>query len=233
MKGVFNILAYICVLVGLVIATMGLGLIVALPLMLLTFAGSAGRAAKAEQIVATTLMPGEAQIAVGIQLRAFALFRRRAVAAITNSRVIIVRRGLLGGFKMGDIQWKDLKDVTIEENVLASLCGSNLNFAHLTYTNQLMAVDGLPSDIAAKMYSHAQSEEQQWEEKRRVRAMEEHRAAAGGVVVHTQPQQAERPAPAARSRLLSEIQEAKKLLDDGVISDAEFQEMKSKILAAG
>jgi hypothetical protein len=31
--------------------------------------------------------------------------------------------------------------------------------------------------------------------------------------------------------MIAEIQQAKAMLDDGTISDAEFQEMKSKILA--
>uniref|UniRef100_UPI0028AB2BBC SHOCT domain-containing protein n=1 Tax=Brevundimonas sp. TaxID=1871086 RepID=UPI0028AB2BBC len=94
-------------------------------------------------------------------------------------------------------------------------------------------VNGIRSDVASEIYSRSQSEEQAWEEKRRVRAMEEVRAAAGGVVVHTgAPAATAAPAPTVKNDMMDQIQKAKKLLDDGVISDAEFQEMKSKILAA-
>ena len=132
---------------------------------------------------------------------------------------------------MADIQWKDLKDAKLEQNVLESICGSNLQFQHSSGGVGWMGVDGVRSDVAAEIYSRAQSEEQAWEEKRRIRAMEEVRAAAGGVVVHTGTPQAAVAAPAG-NRMMDEIQRAKKLLDDGIISDAEFQEMKSKILAA-
>jgi hypothetical protein len=55
--------------------------------------------------------------------------------------------------------------------------------------------------------------------------MEEVRAAAGGVTVHAQPQ------AQTSNRMMDDIQQAKALFDTGAISDTEFQEMKSKILA--
>ena len=74
-----------------------------------------------------------------------------------------------------------------------------------------------------------QFEEQAWEEKRRIRTIEEVRAAAGGVVVNNAPAPSENKS--GGNRMLEEIQKAKELLDSGAVSDAEFQEMKSKILA--
>jgi hypothetical protein len=242
MKGVFNVVGYAafcaCAVIA-VLATLlfgGIGAIpLAIPLAILlffTFAGAQARALKAEKIVQTTLMKGEQLVAQTLQHRAYALWKRRDVLAITNSRILIIQRGLLGGFKMMDIQWKDLQDATIEQNVLDSICGSNLQFAHLNEGVPPMSVEGVKSDAASLIYAHAQAEEQAWEEKRRVRAMEEVRAAAGGVVVHTPQPQAAAPQATAGGRMLTEIQEAKRLLDAGVISDAEFQEMKSKILAS-
>jgi hypothetical protein len=229
MKAVSTVVAFLLVAGVLVFSVFGIPVVVIWVALIVV--GAETRAAKAEKIVSTTLMDGENVVAKTIQKRVFALFNRRAVVAITNSRILIIRRGLLGGFKMSDIQWKDLKDVQIEQNILEDFCGSNLAFRHLNGGVAPMIVNGLGSDVASAMYTRAQSEEQQWEEKRRVRAMEEVRAAAGGVVVHNAPA-ASQAAPAG-NRLLSEIQEAKKLLDGGVISDAEFQEMKSKILASG
>lgn len=232
MKGIFNIIAFVVFWLLAALLTMGLALIPLGVLLLLTFMGAEDRKKKAERIVHTTLMAGEELVAGAIQHRAFALWSRRLAIAITNSRIIIIRRGIFGGFKMSDIQWKDLADARMEQNVLESVCGSNLHFRHLNANAAWMAVEGIQSDVASTIYSRAQSEEQAWEEKRRIRAMEEVRAAAGGVVVHTGQPQQHAPQPAGGNRMLSEITEAKKLLDSGVISDAEFQEMKSKILAA-
>ena len=76
------------------------------------------------------------------------------------------------------------------------------------------------------MYAKAQFEEQAWEEKRRVRGLEETRAASGGVTVGM----GAGAGGAAPDRMVEEISKAKALLDAGAISDTEFQEMKAKIL---
>lgn len=194
------------------------------------YIGGDSRAAQLDKKISSTLMSGETVVAQAVQYRVFALFNRRAFVAITNSRIIKISRGLLGGFKMQDIQWKDLRDVQIEENVLSDLCGSNLTFKNPNIP--LLEVNGIKGDIASAMYSKAQFEEQAWEEKRRVRAMEEQRARAGGVIVNTgQGNEAAAAAPVSDSnRIFGEIEKAKQLLDMGAISDSEFQEMKAKIL---
>jgi hypothetical protein len=230
LKGIINALAFAIIAIASLFFFVGWVLVPVWAFVILV--GAESRAEKAASIVKTTLMQGEELIAQAIQHRIFGLFHRREVVAITSSRIMIVRRGLIGGFKMKDIQWKDLKDVTIEQNVLESICGSNLNFRHLNVGVAAMSVNGIPHSAASLIYSRAQSEEQAWEEKRRVRAMEEVRAAAGGVVVHTNQPQISAPQTSGGSRMLAEIQDAKKLLDNGTISDAEFQEMKSKILAS-
>ncbi|CAL1690934.1 hypothetical protein MMB232_01068 [Brevundimonas subvibrioides] len=232
MKGIVNVAFFAIFWLMAVVWTLGVGLIPLGVLLFFTYAGAVVRANKAEKIVQTTLMKDERLLAQATQHRVFALWSRRKSIAITTSRIIIITRGLVGGFKMADTQWKDLKDAKLEQNVLDSICGSNLLFHHYNSGVDGMGVDGVRSDVAAEIYSRAQSEEQAWEEKRRIRAMEEVRAAAGGVTVHTGSSQTPLAATQAGNRMMDEIQRAKKLLDDGVISDAEFQEMKSKILAA-
>ena len=69
--------------------------------------------------------------------------------------------------------------------------------------------------------------------------MEEKRAAAGGIMIgqNTSPsvstgmgsQENQNTTP--KIDLADELLKLKKLLDEGIISDAEFQEMKSKLLA--
>src|SRR5689334_3529404 len=122
MKGVVSLLKGVGILILVSIVTLGVGLIVWL---LAVVVGAEARAARAQDTLNRTLMSGETVIARAIQHRVFALFRRRAVIAITSSRILMVQRGLLGGFKMADMQWKDLKDVRLEENILPGICGAN------------------------------------------------------------------------------------------------------------
>lgn len=222
MKGVFSILAFLLVAAGMAFSLFGIPLLVLWVACI--FIGAAGRAAKVEAKLNSVLMADEQVTVSALQKRILAIFNRRVLIAITNSRVITIRRGLLGGFKMSDIQWKDLLDATISENVLTSLCGSNLKFRLADNPLLAIPVNGVPQDEAARIYSAAQHHEQSWEEKRRVRAMEELRAAAGGVTVNTQSQD-------GGDGFVEKIQQAKALFDTGAISDAEFQEMKAKILA--
>jgi len=222
MKGLISLLKAIGIMLVVGIVTLGVGPVV---WALLVFLGAEARAAKALAILERTVMAGETVVASAVEHRVFALFRRRAVIAITSSRILTIQRGLLGGFTMADMQWKDLRDARLEENILPGLCGANLAFDSLGPAPGVY-VDGVPSDAAAKMYAKAQYEEQAWEEKRRVRSLEETRAASGGVTLGAGGTGAgETP-----DRMVEEIRKAKDLLDSGAVSDAEFQEMKAKIL---
>jgi len=246
MKGVVELLKAIGIWLLILAPTVGVGLIarnvwpslVALPIAgvglialavwaALVFLGAEERARKAEATLDSTLMSGEQVVARAVQHRVFALFRRRMVIAITGSRILTVQRGLLGGFKMADMQWKDLKDVRLEQNILEGLCGSNLAFDSLLLGHPGIAVDGVPHQTAASMYAKAQYEEQAWEEKRRVRSLEETRAASGGVTIGAMDGAG---GGASSDRMVEEIRKAKELLDSGAVSDTEFQEMKAKIL---
>lgn len=183
MKGVISLLQAIGIWLLVVVLSLGIGTIPLAVWAALVFLGADERADKANATLDKTLMTGETVIARAIQHRVFALFSRRTAIAITSSRILVVQRGLLGGFKMADMQWKDLKDVRLEQNILDTLCGSNLAFASLDPAHPGIVVDGVPSDAASGMYAKAQYEEQAWEEKRRVRGLEETRAASGGVMI--------------------------------------------------
>jgi preprotein translocase subunit YajC len=195
---------------------------------LLVIRGTPERAEKARQKLQATLMKEEKVIAYGIQNRIASLFKRRELVAITNSRFISINRPLFGGFTMRDYQWKDLHDVKLSENILPGIFGSSLRFVTSTDATGLH-INGIPSEVAFAIYTHAQSEGQAWEEKLRVRQLEEKRAASGGVHVHSGAPGAPGSPPAGS--ILEEIARAKALLDSGAISDAEFQEIKAKVLS--
>lgn len=222
----------------------------------LIFIGAKSRVAKAEKKMQTTLMAHEQIAETAIQKRLFSLFKRRDLLGITNSRIIIIKRGLLGGFTMQDIQYKNLEDARLIENTFPAISGSNLSFSYklddrdkrkvkrkkdedpASDVFKEFAIRGVPSEAASRIYTKAQAAEQEWEEKRRIRGMEEKRAASGGFYMAT-------PTPSKNASTgseigqnnntsgsyLEEIEKAKALHDSGVISDVEFQELKSKILS--
>jgi hypothetical protein len=211
-------------IIGLVVftfCTWGLGLI---PYWALVIKGSQARAAAASAKLNSTLMKQETIVVSALQQRLAALITRRQLIALTNSRIILIDRSVLGGFSMRDYQWKDLRDAQLSENIMPQWFGSKLSFLA---GNASVVIDGLQSDVAAKAYAHAQEQEQAWEEKHRVRGLEEKRAAAGGVVVHG----AGGAAPANSNNVLEELEKAKRLFDAGAVSDAEYQEIKAKILS--
>jgi Short C-terminal domain/Bacterial PH domain len=241
MRGILNLIVIFGILIFLTIQLWPIPLVILY--LILVFIGSKGRKERASSKLASTLMPNEQIIASEIQHRVFGLFHRRVLIAITNSRIITISRNLLGGFDMKDIQWKDLDDAQISENVLSSFCGSNLSFkyamsnAKAPTTNGEIKVEGVAVKVATQIYSQAQQEEQAWEEKRRVRDLEEKRAIAGGITLNAgnpyQSSAAASPAPVqqAMSTIYAEIEKVKNLLDMGAINDSEFQEMKAKILS--
>lgn len=229
MKGIFSALLW--AIVWLAICFTGFGVLLFAVYAYFAFVGADKRHTQALEKLNTTLMNGETVVTQAVQHRIFALWHRRVSLAITNSRIVIVERGILGGFKMKDIQWKDLHDAKLDQNVLSQYCGSNLVFGHFNGSVGALEINGIPDQEAAEIYSRSQAEEQAWEEKRRVRAIEEVRAASGGVTIHSGGQQNAPSAPAGNG-MLEQIENAKRLLDSGAISDAEFQEMKSKIISS-
>ena len=252
MKALTNILWWICSWVSIFIFLFLLGsfldntyfgiflfIILAGSYYYLVFRNQNARVKKANTKLLDYLIEGESIIVKGLDTRPFALFKRRQIFAVTNSRVIRLKRGLLGGFDMLDYQWKDLKDAQISENVFPSVTGSRLSFTF--QGNSEEPIEVYPEiEIASKAYRHSQQEEQAWEEKRRIRDMEEKRAESGGVFIGqgSNPVQQNNSAISDQNKqqqrkvdIADELFKLKKLLDEGILSDVEFQEMKSKILS--
>src|SRR5688572_7849459 len=176
--------------------------------------GLEARRAKAVEKLTSTLMTNEQKLGDAIQMRICALSSRRLLVAATSSRVILIKRPLLGGFTMEDYQWKDLHDATLSENVLPNLFGSRLSFVIRRDGQEqiegTVVADGLDARVASRLYTAAQDQEQAWEEKRRVRTMEEARASSGGITVGGYPATA--GGGGASGSALDELERAKKLL---------------------
>jgi len=227
--GIFNIFIVALSWLIIVSATMGFGLIPLAAWGYLVFSGSEARASKAEVYLRDSLMNGENLVASGVEKRPAALMSRRKVIGITDSRIILIKRGLFGGFTMLDQQWKDLRDIKLSELVLGDICGSKVE-CHFLKDEGFSAC--IENSAARTIYKEGQNQEQAWEEKRRVRDMEENRAASGGFMMQI-PQV---PVQQSQSNnyqesALDQIKKAKEMLDSGIISDSEYNEIKAKILS--
>jgi hypothetical protein len=175
------------------------------------------------------LIPGETLDTWAIQRRLYALTHRRLVLAATSGRLIVLTRKLLGGFEVASIRWQDLEEVTLSVGMLSAdlglRAGRATDFASLgAQGSQRLEFHGLRRGQAQALYRICQAQEQAWREKRRVRELEELRARAGGIQVTT--------APAGDADALRRLNEARRLLESRLITDAEYEAIKAKIVSS-
>ncbi len=182
----------------------------------------------------SVLIPGETVEAYAIQMRLFALLHRRLLLAATSGRLIVLARKLLGGFDVTTIRWQDLEEVTLHVGMLSAdlavRAGKATDLASLgAGGSQQVQFRGLRRSQAQAVYRICQSQDQAWREKRRVRELEELRARSGGIQVSPGPGAVGTP---GESDAVRRLQEAKQMLDARLISDAEYEAIKAKIIAS-
>jgi hypothetical protein len=195
----------------------------------------------------TLLTAGEALVAHALEHRLYALVHRRHVAAATSARFIWLKRPLLGGYEPVDIRWQDLKEAKITVGMFtASLV--------LTYDASLadtVVPDGpertlrcasLTIAAAQALYRECQAQELAWREKRRVRSMEEMRAQSGGVQIATgvypqgggaeEPPRLTAAAPPAGGPddPVERLSRARAMLQQGLISEPEYEAIKARVV---
>jgi hypothetical protein len=186
------------------------------------------------------LTAGESLEAFAVQHRLFALTHRRACIAATSGRFISLQRRLLGGYESSDIRWQDLKETRISAGVLSAeltlvaQSSSDLNIG--AEVNRVWTFTGLRKDLAQAMYRICQQHDQVWREKRRVRELEELRAKSGGVQIGNQGGYGGDAAGAGagaggESEPTRRLRQAREMLEAKLISDAEFESIKAKIVS--
>lgn len=141
---------------------------------------------------------------------------------LTNKRFIIYRPSLTG-VSFEDYPWRDLHDAKIKETLLGAW------LSYQTVQGRFISVDSLPKAQARRLYALSQEMEEMARVEMRARELEDKRAAAGGVIV--QSPSAPAHVPAAPDPLAT-LQKLKGMLDAGLISQAEYDQKKSEILAA-
>ncbi len=179
------------------------------------------------------LIPGEELESHAVQRRMFALIRRRTIVGATSGRLIAVTRGLFGDYAPQDVRWQDLQDAQLRVGVFGATLSVTTRGAGDLATaegpRRTLRIEGLRKEEAQEVYRTCQAQEQAWREKRRVRELEELRAKSGGINLGSGMTGA--PAvgeggqtPAAR------LQRANEMRQQGLLSDAEFEQVKARIL---
>jgi hypothetical protein len=192
-----------------------------------TIGGAVGR-------VRELLVPGETLEAVAVQRRIFALAHRRVIVAATSGRLMVMRRGLIGGFQVTDVRWQDLKEAQLRVGIIgATLRVNSLTNSDLAVGGQsagIAEITGLRKDEAQRVYTICQAHEQAWREKRRIRELEELRAKSGGITLGGL-QGAGAPAESGESAL-DRLERAKEMRDRGLINDSEYEAIKARLVSS-
>ena len=183
---------------------------------------------KARSYLESMLVPGESIQSIAIQRRLFALLHRRSTVAATTGRLIGMSRGLIGGFTPIDIRWQDIKTAHIRAGIFAS----SLKVTALTQPDlasggavRTFEFTGLRKDEAQDIYRICQAQEQAWREKRRLRELEELRAKSGGFQGSLGSS-----TTVATEEPTERLRKAKTLLDQGLISDSEYETIKARVI---
>jgi hypothetical protein len=184
----------------------------------------------------SVLIEGETIEAWAVETRISALMRRRILIAATTGRFISLARRLFSGFNLIDLRWQDLRDAQLRVGIFGShltLSASNISdLAGAGSAPRVLRFLGFTKDQAREVYRLCQAHEQAWREKRRVRELEEMRAQSGGVQLapgavgsgFTGSPAADTTDPVTR------LQQAKQMLDAKLISDAEYEAIKARVI---
>ncbi len=181
----------------------------------------------------SVLVKGETLDAWAIQRRLFALTHRRIIIGATSGRFIKIQRGLLGGFNMADFRWQDLGETKIKvgifgANIIMKIFGS-ADMAISEGANSDLILTGFRKDQAEQVYRLAQSQDQAWREKRRVRELEELRAKSGGVTLGSNL--GSQQSGAGQDDTTVKLQQAKQMLDNKLITDSEYESIKARLIS--
>jgi hypothetical protein len=202
-----------------------------------TMNGSEPDLAKPLEHLRSILIPSETLEAWAIQRRIFALTHRRLLIAATSGRLILLTRKLLGGFDVAGIRWQDLEEVTLHVGMLGAdllvRAGRATDLASQgSQGSQRLEFRGLRKEQAQAVYRICQAQDQSWREKRRVRELEELRARAGGIQVSGAGGYAPQGGVGVQPDAVRRLQEAKQMLDGKLITDAEYEAIKAKIVSS-
>ena len=185
------------------------------------------------------MIPGETLEAWAVQPRIFALLHRRVIIAATSGRFIALARQLVSGYQMTDVRWQDLRDAKLHMGIfgadLTLNASSASDLASGSSANRMLMYRGFRKEQTREVYRLCQAQEQAWREKRRVRDLEEMRARSGGIQLPASPVNVSESSETGSSEpgsAAARLQQAKQMLEAKLISDAEYEAIKARILGS-
>lgn len=156
---------------------------------------------------------------------------RKDAMIATDRRLLRYRPAMMGKFNLDDWPWNKVEEVRVNQGMMTS------EFRFKLINGAIGTMGNLDKEQTRKLYAICQTKVHEWHEIRRQRQMEEDRARAGGVTVQTaftppMPQPVATPLPAPTEDPVARLAKAKALLDQGLISQEEYDELKAKIVAS-
>ena len=144
---------------------------------------------------------------------------------LTNRRFIVYRPKMFGRVDFEDYIWRDLNDANLKEGMM----GSTITLH--TVTGKIISIDYLPKPQARKVYSTAQEMEERVREERRLREMEETRAAAGGVVIQGGMTPGFGNPTSPTEDPVQKLKQLKDMMDATLITQGEYEAKRQAILS--
>jgi len=144
---------------------------------------------------------------------------------LTDRRFIVYRPKLLGRVNFEDYVWRDLADVHLEEGMV----GATITFK--ATGGRRPSVNYLPKVQARRIYALAQEREEKVREERRLRELEEKRAAAGGIVMQGGAGEPGSGASNSSEDPVERLAKLKKMLDAELITPGEFEAKRAEIIS--
>ncbi len=146
--------------------------------------------------------------------------------ALTNKRVIFCRPKNFGlSMEFKDHQWKDVVDIHMKENML----GADFSIKTAKGNDEM---DYLPKDQARKLYQFGQAKEEEARDYRRQRDLEDKRAAAGGgITVNAGAATPAAPVAPATDDPMEKLKKLKMMLENELVTQAEYDERRATIMA--
>jgi len=145
---------------------------------------------------------------------------------LTNKRIIFYRVKNFGLTKeFTDFIWRDVSDCHVKEKLLGA------EFTVLDINGRSDIIEFLPKNQAKKLYRIAQEKEEEQREVRRQRDMEEKRAGASNITFGNQTPNLAPSNEKFNYDPVETLKKLKSLLDNDLISQAEFDNKKAEILS--
>ncbi|MEN5195967.1 PH domain-containing protein [Sphingobacterium faecium] len=145
---------------------------------------------------------------------------------LTDRRIILIRPKSFGlSLSFIDYAWIQVLDVHLREGIFAA------DITIKTTTGRIDIMEDIPKAQARKLYRFAQEMEEMKKDERRLRDLEDKRALAGGGIVINSPVNSLPVSPAHNEDPLETLSKLKRMLDNTLITQDEFNSKKEQVLS--